>query len=217
MHSFDHRYYPHIMDSIYDYAEMESRPALSQVCWQWRERFDAECFWLKSFKTCRESERQSHGGTHVHQRYSFRVPNGSVVSTRSRAWLRSCRVVDIAEYVNLNHNHGLFIDTLRVPYSRARPTLEVRRHGLVYTDSIRCRRLVFDNNVRFKPPQSVAKVVINYRDSNYADLRYRCFNKIQVLHVVFIAHALYRDPTATDALVASRVEVRGKGGTSTTC
>lgn len=239
MHSFDHRYYPHILDLIFDHADTATQAALSQVCKQWRQRWTAEYFWVTGFNAQREWGCQCSGVIYSDdseddtdtesvqsednpQAYWFFTPKGEEISLESLAsfdWLRRCRVVDLSnEAWSLKCDHDLYIDTLRVPYPHSGGYWCYKK-AIVHLTHLKCRRVIFDNTLRLLPGYDISKLVVNFRSADFGHFRFLdlATHPIKVDHVVFIAHALNKHPTKIHKSTARPADVRGEAGSLVFC
>lgn len=200
MHSFDHRFFPHIMDMIFDYADDESLPILGQVCGQWRRKFAAEFYWLRNFAAWNhveaedsdyEDEAEDEEDTAIVEcpQFVFETTSGRSVITNDLVWLdwlSPCKVVDLDVDVYVcESDEELFVDILRVPYP-----LDDHKGRPVDLTCLQCTHIVFDNNFRLKTHHDIVTIVINHRNSDFGYFKFsRNSAKHYTLHrAVFIAH-----------------------------
>lgn len=194
MQSFDHRYYPHIMDLIFDYADDETLPVLKQVCLQWQRKFDAEFAWLREFSAWfqRITLEAAEGGDHIFdeiQQYSFITTSARIVFTEELEWLGRalpCEVIDLVDYeTSFESREQLRVNTLRIPYPA--PAFKDK---LVTLTPFVASRIVFDNNFRLKTRQDIKKLVINHRGDGFNGIHFSsdCTRRISIYNIVFIAH-----------------------------
>lgn len=192
MTSFDSRYYPHIMDRIFDYTPTATLPVLRRVCRQWRQRFDAEFYHLRDFAAWRHDVKtvQREGSltlTCQHYRFATKDRTVETLSPWWIDWLPHCQVVDLCnDRFDFKSRDCILVDTLRVPYPHT--SCQTEMPTLSCFD---CRRVVFDNNFRIETTRDIEKLVINYRGKDFLPyaLGISAGRSFKVSEVVFIAHS----------------------------
>lgn len=206
----DHRYFPHIIDLIFDHAELEALSVMRWVCSEWRQRVAAEFYHLREFSVTARPPwtDDSHRWLDLHGRqnrdaqhnvvYRFRrVRDKRIIETRSWACCSIAKVLDLDTDAGFygyekttSRSPVLLMDTLRLKYGRIENFSPVIRNTTAFAPL----RIVSDHHLALDTKQRVNKLVINYRHRDRRPFVIRelsgdcCSFTFEVCHLVFIVH-----------------------------